>query len=487
MISLVSLHCLDVLSQRKSVMKSFSFRAHLLLFLFLLSMTGPVSLSNHAYSGEKQGISAKREILWVQQAGGKKHDKIRGIAVDQEGNCYVTGEFTETAQFADQSVTSRGNMDFVLAKYDPAGKLLWIQTAGGKDIDRGYGVAVDRAGNSYVTGHFQSPTFQIGGKTLKNQGDYDYFIAKYDPQGKLLWAESAGGTGYDYGHGIAVTPEGDCYVAGSFAGDVTFGTSQSPNKKGRSMFVARYDADGMLIWSQQAGNGRSQSGHQIAVDASGNCYVCGYITGLLELDGQQMGTDTTVQDIFLAKLSPAGKLIWSANSGGQANGLSTGIAVDQQGNCYLTGMFKNKATFGKTSLTSKGGHDIFVARINADGSPAWAYTGGGEKTDYGLGIAADQAGNCYITGEFSDDVHFLGKHHTKLGGRDLFIARFAPDGKPDWLEILGGDKSDLSYAIAVDKKQNCFVSGAFSPTTQYQGHELKSQGSNDIFLIKLSQ
>ncbi len=487
MISSPSLICLDALFQRKSVMKSITSRPHLLLLLFLLSLTGPVSLTNHAFSGEKQAASPQREILWVQQAGGKKHDKIRGITVDQEGNCYVTGEFTETAQFADQTVTSKGGMDFVLAKYDPAGKLLWIQTAGGKDIDRGYGVAVDKAGNSYVTGHFQSPTFQIGDKTLENKGDYDYFIAKYDPQGKLLWAESAGGTGYDYGHGIAVTPEGDCYVAGSFAGDVTFGTAQTGNKKGRSLFVARYDSDGMLIWSQLAGNGRSQSGHQIAVDTSGNCYVCGYITGLLELDGQQVGTDTNVQDIFLAKLSPAGKLIWSANSGGQANGLSTGVAVDQQGNCYLTGMFKNKATFGKTVMTSKGAHDIFVARINADGSPAWAYTGGGEKIDYGLGIAADQAGNCYITGEFSEDVHFLGKHHTNLGGRDLFIARFAPDGKPDWLEILGGDKSDLSYAIAVDKDQNCFVSGAFSPTTQYQKYELKSQGSNDIFLIKMSQ
>ena len=193
-------------------MKSLSSRSHLLLFLFLSSLSGAVSFSNQAFSGEKQGASSERKVLWVQQAGGKKHDKIRGMAVDQQGNCYVTGEFTETAQFADQTVTSLGNMDFVLAKYDPAGKLLWIQTAGGKDIDRGYGVAVDQAGNSYVTGHFQSPEFQIGDKILKNQGDYDYFIAKYDPQGKLLWAESAGGTGYDYGHGIAVTPEGDCHL-----------------------------------------------------------------------------------------------------------------------------------------------------------------------------------------------------------------------------------------------------------------------------------
>tara|TARA_R110002111_G_C6008015_1_gene374372 strand:- start:12114 stop:13529 length:1416 start_codon:yes stop_codon:yes gene_type:complete len=440
-------------------------------------------------AGENKSDSnaSSRAILWVQQAGGIKHDKIRGIAVDGAGNCFVTGEFTEQAQFEDQTVTSKGSMDFVLAKYDPQGKLLWVQTAGGTEIDRGYAVAVDQAGNAYVTGHFQSPAFQIGDKTFKNHGDYDYFIAKYDPAGKLLWAETAGGAGYDYGHGIAVTPEGDCYVAGTFSGKVTFGDSQSKSQQGRALVVARYDTNGKILWSQFAENGRSHSGNQIAVDKAGNCYVCGSITGLVELDGQKAGTDSKVQDIFLAKLSPTGKLVWSANSGGQASGLSTGVAVDQRGNCYLTGMFKNEAKFGETTLKSTGAYDIFVARINADGTPAWAYSGGGEKIDYGLGIATDHAGNCYVTGEFTDDVKFMGQHLTQLGGRDLFITRFSPEGKLDWLEMLGGDKSDLSYAIAVDRNNHCFISGAFSPTTQYQNHQLKSRGNNDIFLIKLSQ
>lgn len=457
------------------------------LSLFCVAFSLLVSKPVLAGETKEKSEASPREILWIQQEGGSKHDKIRGMAVDGAGNCYVTGEFTEKAQFADKTVTSRGSMDFVLAKYNPEGKLLWLQTAGGTDIDRGYSVAVDQAGNSYVTGHFQSPTFQIGDKTLTNHGDYDYFIAKYDPTGKLLWAQSAGGAGYDYGHGIAVTPRGECYVAGSFAGEITFGNSQSKNKKGRSLFVAKYDTNGKMLWSQLAGNGSSQSGHQIAVDSKNNCYVCGFITGIVELDGQQVGSDTKQQDIFVAKLTPEGKLVWSANSDGHANGLSTGVAVDQWGNCYLTGMFKNKAVFGETALKSKGGHDIFVARINADGTPAWAYSGGGEKIDYGLGIATDRAGNCYVTGEFTDDVKFMGKHLTQLGGRDLFITRFSPEGKLDWLEMMGGDKSDLSYAIAVDGDDHCFISGAFSPATQYQSHKLKSRGSNDIFLIKLSQ
>jgi len=423
----------------------------------------------------------------VKQEGGSKHDKIRGITVDVEGNCYVTGEFTDEAQFADRTVTSRGSMDIVLAKYSPDGKLLWLQTAGGSEIDRGYSVAVDAAGNAYVTGHFQSPEFRIGDRVFTNRGDYDYLVAKVDADGTFQWAHDGGGEGYDYGHGIAVTPKGDVYVTGSFSGTVTLGEARSLDAEGKSLFVARYDTDGQLVWSRLAGNDQEQSGHNIAVGPRGDCYVSGYVSGVVELSGHKFGSSTSVKDIFVARLDAEGKLVWARTAGGKSDGLSTGVAVDGHGNCYLTGMFKNKASFGSTTLVSTGEYDVFVSRFDADGTPAWAYSGGGEKIDYGLGVATDLSGNCYVTGKFTDDVRFMGQHMMKLGGRDLYVARFTPKGQMDWLEMIGGAHSDLSYAVAVDSRGNCFLSGAFSPGTQYQSHKLTSRGSNDIFLIKLKQ
>jgi hypothetical protein len=440
-----------------------------------------------AADGSKSQEKSRRVIDWVKQEGGSMHDKIRGITVDAQGNCYVTGEFTDKARFADRTVTSRGSMDFVLAKYSPAGKLIWLQTAGGSEIDRGYSVAVDAAGNSYVTGHFQSPEFRISDRTFTNRGDYDYFVAKFDATGKFEWAHDGGGEGYDYGHGIAVTPRGDVYVAGSFSGEVMLGEAKSPSAIGKSLFVAKYDTTGTLKWSRLAGNDREQSGHNIAVGPDGGCYVSGYVSGIVELSGRQFGSTTAVKDIFVARLSPEGNYVWAATAGGHSDGLSTGVAVDKQGNCYLTGMFNDKAVFGDTTLTSAGEYDVFVARLNADGQPAWAYSGGGEKIDYGLGVATDSSGNCYVTGEFTDDVRFMGQHLMGLGGRDLYVARYSPHGQLDWLEVMGGAHSDLSYAVAVDGGGNCFLSGAFSPGTQYQSHTLTSRGSNDIFLIKLNQ
>lgn len=461
-----------------------SFTATMLIVLLFSLCQRPQQA--HADSSNAHSQS-DRIIEWVKQEGGSKHDKIRGITVDTAGNCYVTGEFTDEAVFADQSVKSRGSMDFVLAKYSPDGKLLWLQTAGGTEIDRGYSVSVDAAGNAYVTGHFQSPTFQIGDKTFTNRGDYDYFVAKFDSNGNFQWAHSGGGTGYDYGHGIAVTGKGDAYVTGSFSGQVTLGSASSKSENGKSIFVAKYDTTGKLTWSHLAGNSQGQSGHNIAVGANGDCYVSGYVSGTVTLNGHEFGSPTRVKDIFVARVNPDGKVLWATTAGGESDGLSTGVAVDVQGNCFLTGMFTKKARFGNTTLVSAGEYDVFVARINADGKPAWAYSGGGENIDYGLGVATDQYGNCYITGEFTNDVNFMDKHLTGLGGRDLYVARFSPGGDLNWLEVMGGAHSDLSYAISVDRGGNCFLSGAFSPSTQYQSHKLSSRGSNDIFLIKLKQ
>ncbi len=430
--------------------------------------------------------NAERKVLWVQQEGGKGHDKIRAITVDAAGNSYVTGEFTNEAKIGKTTIVSKGKLDFLLCKYNPQGKLLWFQTAGGTEIDRGYSVAVDKDENVYVTGHFQSPTFQIGNQTLTNNGDYDYFLAKFSSAGKLLWAQSAGGQGYDYGHGVAVTTTGEIYTCGSFgAGDVTFGKTTSKRKKGRSMFVAKYNQNGKMLWSHLWGNQYGHSAHEVAVDSKGDCYVSGYMTGVVLMDGHQVGTNTKVRDIFVVKLTSQGKFLWGQTAGGKSDGLSTGVVVDQKGNVFISGMFKKEAAFGKTVFKSKGGNDAFIARINADGTHAWAQTGGGAKTDYGLAIAIDQAGNSYLTGELSDDVMFAGKHLKNLGGRDIYVAKFSPTGKLHYIQTMGGDKNDLSYAIAVDHNNNCFLSGAFSPYTTFQKHSLKSRGSNDIFLLKL--
>jgi len=134
-------------------------------------------LGNTLHAAEKE---TPPQFEWVIQAGGKLHDKTRGIAVDGKGNVYLT-------------LTSNKLMDFFIAKVDPKGKFLWVRSGGGSKIDRGYAITVDDLGNSYVTGHYESTDAKFEDVSLPNSGDYDIFVAKYNSSGKMLWIKTAGG------------------------------------------------------------------------------------------------------------------------------------------------------------------------------------------------------------------------------------------------------------------------------------------------------
>src|SRR3569623_1667297 len=225
---------------------------------------------------------------WVMHAGGPKHDKTRCICTDGKGNVFICGEFSGTADWDGQSITSVGDLDFFVAKLSPAGKELWVRTGGGSKTDRGYGVACDVAGNCYVTGHFQSDDCKFAGHPLSLIGGYDIFVGKYDADGKLQWIKSAGGEGYDYGHGIMVSGAGDVFVTGAVVGDAAFEGSKTPGDKVSHVFCASYSTAGALNWVKIAAGKGSSSGHGVSVDGAGNAYVGGFSGGVAKLGGVEL-------------------------------------------------------------------------------------------------------------------------------------------------------------------------------------------------------
>ena len=212
---------------------------------------------------------------WVASAGGKLHDKTRGIALDPQGNILLTGEFTGEATFGKHTLTAKGQMDFFVAKVNPKGEFLWARSGGGSKIDRGYAVATDHQGYVSVTGHFQSDDASFGTAKATLAGDYDIFIARYDQQGNLLWLKTAGGTGYDYGHGIAVDMAADIVVTGAQAGQGTIDGQPFGEAGPARVFCLKLNSVGKVLWSQVASGAGSSSGHGVAVDGARNIYVGG--------------------------------------------------------------------------------------------------------------------------------------------------------------------------------------------------------------------
>jgi len=246
----------------------------------------------------------------------------------------------------------------------------WAVSAGGIDYDTGSGVAVDVNGNTYITGEFQgSATF--GSIILISQGSSDVFVAKLNSDGVWQWAVSGGGTGYDGGANLAVNASGNTYITGYFSVNATFGNTTLTSNGILDVFVAKLNSDGVWQWATSAGGTNYDIGSALAVDASGNTYITGYYLGTVTF-GSTMLTSQGDKDVYIAKLNSDGVWQWAVSGGGTGEDWGYGIALDTNRNIYITGIFWGTATFGSTVLTTQGASDVFVVKLNNDGAWQWA-------------------------------------------------------------------------------------------------------------------
>lgn len=357
---------------------------------------------------------------------------------------------------------------------------------GGANGDFGQAIASDSYGNQYVTGYF-SGTATFGPFTLISSGGYDVFAAKLDSGGNFLWAVSAGGTGNEESYDIAVDNVGNAYLTGYFvSATVMFGIYSLTSSGVYDIFVTKLDPAGNFVWAVSAGGTAYDQGNSIAVDSSGNSFLTGYFESATATFGPHTITSSGGRDIFIAKVDSAGNFLWAVSAGGTVYDDSFCIAVDSLGNAYLTGQFEStNATFGNYSLTSNGQYDVFAAKLDPEGSFVWAVSAGGSSYDYGEGIATDSLGNVYLTGFFYETATFGPHTLTSSGLTDTFAAKLDTDGNFLWAVKAGGTTYDRGNSIAVDSVGKVYITGYFVGTASFGIHSLLSSGVNDIFAAKL--
>ena len=454
--------------------------------------------------------------------GGSSSDQGLGIAVDANGGAYVTGktsslDFPTTVGAFD--MTFGGGTDAFVTKLDPSGStLVYSAYLGGISTDEGRGIAVDAAGNAYVTGKTASLDFPttVGAFDRTLGGSGDAFVTKLDPSGStLVYSTFLGGTfNEDQGNAIAVDGTGNAYVTGeTFAGGggffadfpVTPGAFQTSfNTFGiqTQAFVTKLNPSGSgLVYSTYLGNGTEARGFGIAVDATGNAYVTG--SGQNGFAVTSGAFDTTFNggliDAFVTKLNAGGSaLVYSTFLGGSGNDEGFGIAVDGNGSAYVTGKTGSldfPMTVGAFHTTSGGGTDAFVTKLDPSGS-ALVYSTflGGNNTDEGHGIALDAAGSAYVTGvtASADFPVTAGTFDATFGGNtDAFVAKINPSGSAlVYSTYLGGANQDQGNGIAVDATPSAYVTGyTFSDDFPVTSGALQSvrRGDFDAFVAKISE
>lgn len=441
----------------------------------------PLVMASAAFS------AVEPQFDWLAFGGGAKNDKTRAIAADAQGNVFMAGETQGEGSFGTHKRADLGSTDFFLTKVDAQGQTLWVRSLGGSQVDRGYGVAVDAAGNAYVTGHYQSTDAQALGKTLPNAGDYDIFVAKYDGLGDLLWIQTAGGAGYDYGHGIALDSKGDVVISGAVAGQGKFGeTTVNEGSGSRAIFWAKYSPEGALRWVKTTSGKFTGSGHGIAVDAQDHLYIGGSGAGTGQA-GQVELKVTGGQAALVLKTTPDGEPVWAGLIPGKPSAGFHEISVDAQGRATGAGMFKGRVTVGGQNYTTTGDKDSdgMLVHFTPEGKADWAHVIQGPGVDYCLGVAQGQAGQVYVTGEFSAEATFAGKNLVSQGATDIYTAEFDLQGKLTWIVTNGGPKGDNAYTVFCTPKA-LFLGGACSSGAPFGKKIMGSPAAAEAYGAKLS-
>jgi hypothetical protein len=346
---------------------------------------------------------------------------------------------------------------------------------GGTAFGKGSAVAVDATGNTYVAGYTDAADFPTTAGALQRTfgGVSDAFVARFGPDGSLLYSTLLGGGGLDRATGIAVDASGDAYVTGwTLSKDFpTRNAGQAALKGGGDAFVAKLNPSGSaLLYSTYFGTGAEQA-NAIAVDGAGNAYVTGSTssTDLATPDAAQPAYGGGNQDAFVARFGPTGTLVTSTYLGGSGDDLGEGIAVDGAGHVFVAGTTgsrdfptRNALQAGFGGGNNFTGKDAFLTRLNA-GTLAVEFSTylGGSGDESGHAVAVDAAGNAYVTGGTnSTDFPTVGAYQAGLAGfANAFVTKVSPTGGMVYSTYLGGEQTDVGRGIAVDGAGDAFVTG----------------------------
>ena len=448
--------------------------------------------------------------LWAQRAGGSGPDIAEATATDRFGNVYVTGIFSSsTITFGSYTLTdtnaTSGIENTFLVKYDEYGDVLWAKSSTGRSEGLVHSIAVDGAGNVYLTGNFNGVSISFDTVTLYNTdvtgagGGANVFLVKYDSSGQVQWGRSAGDSiSYNESWGVAADAWGGVYVTGFFGGPViNFGgyTLTNPLAAEYDIYFVKYDIMGNVRWAQRYGGINPDIGYAVTTDSAGSVYLAGNFGNDTMSFGATTLVNTGVQSVFLTKFDTSGAVHWAkCSEGGSGAGfcLPTSLTTDKAGNVLMAGSYSyNTMAFDTATLISANGasDDAFLVKYDSTGALVWARSAGGANADRANGVATDDSGYVLITGYFGStsiafDTSVLTNTQTD-GSTDIFVTKYDAWGNVAWTKSTGATGFDAANGITEEGHGIFYVAGSFAGSSiAFGAFTLSFAGGSDVFVAK---
>ena len=487
---------------------------------FTIPQKEPCNISSGSGSSASS-VSAVFIVSFGSSGSGEDSAQSVHILSGGDADIYITGYFEDTINFGGGDITSNGGKDIFVLSLNKDGEYRWAYTAGGAQDDEGASITMfDNFGNIYVTGYFKR-TVDFGSGDITSNGNQDIFLLRLNESAgnyTFSWVKTYGGSRDDRGYGVH-TKGGAPIVTGVFrSSNLDFGGgSVGVGDTDTDIFVLALDMFGdyqnsMTISSDESCN---ESSRDIYVGPLYNSahHITGFHTSNCTIDfGGSIGELSSFgggQDILMVRIGnnrlPA-ECVYAAGGSGNDRGLS--VTVDSNENIYVTGIFRNTATFnrhplGQTAVTatSQGGSDMFVVKLNSSCELQWVYTAGGSENEFGYGIDVDRFDNVYATGVFKSTVDFGGGNVTASGGDfDAFTLKLNSSGVFQWVRTFGdnpGDESGNDVAAfqyyqtgqpcCQTNYDNLITVGDFNGTVDFgNGNVTSNSSSADMFILKLN-
>lgn len=455
---------------------------------------------------EKFGIDSQGDLV-LHTAGGEVRQRKPIVYQEQNGKrSEISGRYAPIQN--PKSKIQDWEVGLEIGVYDRSKPLIidpvlaYSTYFGGGGNEEGNSIAVDSAGNVYLTGFTDSTNFPRADSSQPNLGGgpQDAFVVKLDPSAtRVVYSTYLGGNGQDNGTAIAVDGAGNACITG-FTDSTNFPVRNAlqPTKTGSfNAFVVKLDPAGSILNSTLLGGTIGDYGSSIAVDVAGNVYVAGITTSPdLPMAGAVQPQHGGLVDAYVAKIDPSGnRLAYSTYLGGIGIEGASSIAVDSAGNVYLTGLTSspNFRTVNALQSAHGGGlFDAFVAKLNPSGTQlVYSTYLGGSGDDRAFRIAVDTAGSAYVVGD-TDSTNFPvanAAQRANGGSADAFVAKLNPSGSQlVYSTYLGGSGIDGGTAITVDPAGSAYVTGFTASTNFPIASPIQATlgGSYDGFVAKLS-
>lgn len=443
---------------------------NLLSFILLFLCCASV-MAQHR--GDSIDCSDRIGYSWMKGYGNSNSEYVSDVAVDNDGNIYVTGTFSGTLTIDGQSVVSAGSSDFYIMKMTPDGSLIWFKRGGSSAVEQANAIALDNNANVYVVGMSNDNT-SFDGNAFPSRGAKDGFLLKLDTDGDFQYVRTLGSYMDDNALDVVVDGANNVIVTGFFNSMLQIGPLSffQNGRGGDDAFLVKFDTSGNVLWSMTYASTLPDYGRRIACDVSNNVYLAGEFKGTLNIGGSSLQSAND-RDVYLAKLNSSGSAQWAVQLGTTGNDSVRSLAVSSAGIVYM-------------AYKQESGNPI-VAKYSSSGTDAGTMTFAGGNVVLN-DILCDTYGNVYYTGNFTGSVDFGDGQVTSSGsGSDYFIVRYGSDDVIN-MHLYGNQSSQNSLnALAIDYANNVVAGGSFSSSITINGDTETSNGQTDALVIKFER